>query len=103
MLGYDACLMGMVEVVYENRYIADYMFASITLVSVLGQDYTGILNAVTTLPRMTDEQIGIAVVDSFAAFYENYNPSGSGIGALGRPVDDALQAGSGRGHAHRQR
>lgn len=95
MLGYDACLMGMVEVVYENRYIADYMFASITLVSVLGQDYTGILNAVTTLPRMTDEQIGIAVVDSFAAFYENYNPTGSGIERWGDQSMTLFKLGAG--------
>jgi hypothetical protein len=82
ILGYDACLMGMIDVVYENMDIADYMFASITLVSVLGQDYEGILNAMTKTPRLTDEQIGIAVVDSFATFYEDYS-AGAGIGGFG--------------------
>lgn len=82
ILGYDACLMGMIDVVYENRYVADYMFASITLVSVLGHDYEGVLNAVLATPA-DPETIGKGIVDSFAAFYEDYSPTGTGIGGFG--------------------
>lgn len=73
IIGYDACLNGMIEVAYENRYIADYMFASINLVPWDGMDYEGILAAMTQDPRPSIEDIGKAIVDSYIEYYGSYN------------------------------
>lgn len=80
ILGYDACLNAMIEVVYENRNIADYMFASINLVPGPGMGYAGFLSVMTQLPRPTVVEIGIAVVDSYVECYENLgSETGQGL------------------------
>jgi hypothetical protein len=84
ILGYDACLNGMVEVVYENRYIADYMFASINLVPLEGMGYAGFLTVMTQDDKPTIEEIGKAIVDSYVEFYENQKSvTGDGLEYLG--------------------
>ncbi len=78
ILGYDACLNAMIEVIYENRYIADYMFASINLVPGPGMGYAGFLEVMTE-DSPTVQEVGIAVVDSYVDFYENLvSESGQG-------------------------
>ncbi len=80
IVGYDACLNGMVEVVYQNRHVADYMFASINLVPAQGMCYDGFLSYMTQDPRPSVEEIGIAVVDSYVEFYENIgSETGQGL------------------------
>ena len=80
ILGYDACLNSMIEVIYENRDIADYMFASVNLVPGPGMGYEGFLTVMTQSPRPTIEEVGIAVVDSYVEFYENFmSETGQGL------------------------
>jgi hypothetical protein len=80
ILGYDACLNGMIEVVYQNRYVADYMFASINLVPVQGMGYAGFLEVMTQDDKPTIEEIGMAIVDSYVEFYENIgSQTGQGL------------------------
>lgn len=80
ILGYDACLNAMIEVVYQNRYIADYMFASINLVPGEGMGYEGFLTVMTQDPKPTVEEVGIAVVDSYIEYYENVgSETGQGL------------------------
>lgn len=80
IIGYDACLNGMIEVVYENRNIADYMFASINLVPVDGMAYHLFLAEMTKSPRPSIEDIGKAVVDSYVEYYSDWNsPTGLGL------------------------
>ncbi|MGB2581841.1 MAG: clostripain-related cysteine peptidase [Thermoplasmata archaeon] len=84
ILGYDACLNGMIEVVYENRYVADYMFASINLVPLEGMGYEGFLTVMTQDDKPTIEEIGEAIVDSYVDFYENQKSvTGDGLEYLG--------------------
>jgi len=70
IIGYDACFMGMVEIAYENRNIADYMVASITTVPGFGWDYTGLLNSIQALDEKTAEAVSIATVDAYITSYE---------------------------------
>ena len=80
ILGYDACLNAMIEVVYQNRDIADYMFASINLVPGPGMGYEGFLSYMVQDPRPTVEEIGISVVDTYVEFYENLvSETGQGL------------------------
>ncbi|HQG40743.1 MAG TPA: clostripain-related cysteine peptidase, partial [Spirochaetales bacterium] len=48
VLGFDACLMGMVEVAYEFRNLAKYMVASMHTEQGDGWDYEYILNRIAT-------------------------------------------------------
>lgn len=99
IIGYDACLNGAIEVVYENRDIADYMFGSVNLVPWEGMNYTAILEAVEGDPGAEMLDIGKAIVDSYVEFYANVNSvTGPGLEyfgdvtlsffQLGQPAED---------------
>jgi hypothetical protein len=84
ILGYDACLNAMIEVVYQNRDIADYMFASINLVPGPGMGYEGFLSFMVQDPRPSVEEIGISVVDTYVEFYEDLmSETGQGLEYFG--------------------
>ena len=79
IIGYDACFMGMVEIAYENRDLADYMVASITTVPGPGWDYTAWLNGI----QATDKSalaISKVIVDTYVDFYSIC--SGVGLGGF---------------------
>ena len=80
IIGYDACFMGMVEVAYENRGLADYMVASITTMPGTGYDYTAFLNAITGLKVKSAEDICRVTVDAYVETYSIC--SGGGIGGF---------------------
>jgi hypothetical protein len=83
IIGYDACLNGMIEVAYENRDIADYMFASINLVPVDGMAYDLFLAEMVKSSRTTIG-IGEAIVDSYVEYYSDWNsPTGQGLEYFG--------------------
>ncbi|OGS42937.1 MAG: hypothetical protein A3K76_02225 [Euryarchaeota archaeon RBG_13_57_23] len=80
IIAYDACFMGMVEVAYENRGLADYMVASITTMPGTGYNYTALLNGITGLAVKDAKDISCLTVD---AYIDAYTPdSGSGIGGF---------------------
>ncbi|MCU0859278.1 MAG: clostripain-related cysteine peptidase [Thermoplasmata archaeon] len=101
MLSYDACLNGMIEVVYENRNVAKYMTASITLIPVQGYAYDKVLENLTMLPRLSDVEFGKKIVDTYVEYYSMCAGNGieyygdaqlslfdlSKAGALGDAVD----------------
>ena len=88
ILAYDACLNGVVDVVYENRFAADYMVASMTLVPAYGMDYYAFLLALTADPSMTVEAAGTKMVDTFVDSYSFC--AGGGIGSSLGDVGMAL-------------
>jgi len=69
MLSYDACLNGMIEVVHQNRDVAKYMTASITLIPVQGYPYDKVLENLTALPRMSTVDFGKNIVDTYVEYY----------------------------------
>jgi hypothetical protein len=79
VIAYDACFMGMVEVAFENREIADYMVGSITTVPGLGFDYTGLINTVKGLTTKNPVSVSKAVAHTYVAYYSAMC-SGAGIG-----------------------
>ncbi|MEM4275983.1 MAG: clostripain-related cysteine peptidase [Thermoplasmata archaeon] len=70
ILGFDACMMSMVEIAYEFRGLADYMLASVTSIPFAGWDYTPILRELTADPQMDPVTLGQIVVDSYVAYYD---------------------------------
>lgn len=78
IIGYDACLNGMIEVAYENRRVADYMLASVTTIPGDGWPYDLFLGALTKEPTMTPLLAGSLVVETYVASYSTCNGYGSG-------------------------
>lgn len=77
VIGYDACFMGMVEVAYENRDLADYMVASITTVPGAGWDYEGWLAGIQETDKSAFE-VSKKAADSYVGFYDMC--AGAGLG-----------------------
>ena len=69
LIGFDACLMGMVEVAYEIRYYGSVMVGSAAGEPMDGWPYDTILSDLTSNPGWNAAQLGTAVVDRFGKFY----------------------------------
>lgn len=65
LLGFDACLMGNLEVAYELRGMADWFVGSQELEPAHGWDYVPILAAATA--RAAPVDLGKTIVDSYGA------------------------------------
>lgn len=71
ILGFDACLMGMVEIAYEFRDVADYMVAS-PAVELGGWRYKEFISTLT--PETTPENLSKNIVASYRYFSNGYYP-----------------------------
>ncbi|MDP7422245.1 MAG: clostripain-related cysteine peptidase, partial [bacterium] len=69
LLGFDACLMAMIEIDYQVMSYADTAVSSEELEPGDGWDYQGLLAALTGNPEMTSLQFGAEIVRTFAADY----------------------------------
>ena len=65
IIGFDACFMGSVEVVYELRKKADYVVASGDYEPGSGWDY-GFLNDLSNDPL----EVAMSIVDDYASYYK---------------------------------
>ena len=65
LLGFDACLMGMVEVAYELRQYATVMLGAEGDVVGEGWTYDTVLAQLTASPTMSATQLGTTVVDDY--------------------------------------
>jgi hypothetical protein len=73
VLGFDACLMGMGEVVYELKGTADFLVGSELLVPGWGWAYTPLMAYLATNPSTTSRDLSQAVVDTYLGLYDPYN------------------------------
>lgn len=65
IIGFDACLMANIDTAKIISPYASYMIASQELEPGNGWNYTGILQAIASNPKITPEELGISVCDSF--------------------------------------
>ena len=65
IIGFDACLMGSVEVAYTLKDYASYMIASQEIVPAWGWDYS-FLNKIK--PEMTADGIAVTIINSYYGF-----------------------------------
>jgi hypothetical protein len=72
LFGFDACLMGMVEVAYEIRQHADVMVASERIIPYEGWPYDTILGDLVPQPGMSAAQLGSAIV---SRYYQSHSDS----------------------------
>lgn len=69
LINFDACLMGMYEVGYAFRNVADYLVASEEVEPGEGDDYTAILTALTATPTMAANTLAATIVSTYRSFY----------------------------------
>jgi hypothetical protein len=69
VLGFDACLMNMIEVAYQLKTSASFIVGSEETEPGDGWPYDTVLAALATSPSMTPRQLGAAVVQRYAASY----------------------------------
>ncbi|MBA7702737.1 hypothetical protein ES703_111507 [subsurface metagenome] len=69
LIGFDACLMGMVEVAYEIRNNGEVMVGSEETEPGDGWPYDTVLQGLTSHPDWTASEIGTSIVDRY---YESY-------------------------------
>jgi hypothetical protein len=75
LLGFDACLMAMIETGYAFRGIANYMVASEELEPGEGWNYTDWLTALMKKPTMVEIDLGKVIVESYKKTYINKEPN----------------------------
>lgn len=66
LIGFDACLMGMIEVAYEMKGLADVFVASEETEPATGWDYETILSNLRKNPLSTAYQLGEIIVNSYS-------------------------------------
>ena len=71
IIGFDACLMNMMEVAYQLRNHSEVVVGSEELEPGKGWDYTALVNFLVDNPNASNEEIGKAMVESFVASYAN--------------------------------
>ncbi|MCK5058031.1 MAG: hypothetical protein KAT34_15360 [Candidatus Aminicenantes bacterium] len=71
LIGFDACLMGMVEVAYELRLHGQVMVGSEETEPLAGWPYNTFLSDLTSHPSASASQLGAAIVDRYYASYGN--------------------------------
>lgn len=71
VVGFDACLMGMVEVAYALRDVTNYMVGSEELEPGDGWPYDAILGDLTATPAMTPTQLADLIVTEYGSSYSS--------------------------------
>ena len=75
IIGFDECLMGMEEVLYDIKDFADYFVVSENYEPMDGWDYSKVLSYIVNNPYASVESFGRAIVDAFRDTYRS-NQSG---------------------------
>jgi hypothetical protein len=74
LLGFDACLMNMLEVHYQVRDLCHVVVGSQESEPGDGWPYDAILARLAADPDMTAEDLGRAIVQAYVAFYQAHFP-----------------------------
>lgn len=69
VIGFDACLMGMIEVATTLDDYANYLVASEEIIPGMGWDYT-CFGQITESGDFRGENVGQIIIDSYAKFYK---------------------------------
>jgi hypothetical protein len=69
IVGFDACLMGMVEVAYAVRNVTDYLVGSEESEPGYGWPYDKILQALSTTPTLSPKDLAGTIVTEYVDFY----------------------------------
>jgi len=74
LIGFDVCLLGMVEVAYDLAPYAKVFVASQEYEPLDGWYYTPFLQALDADPNMTPQQLGAEIVKAYKLYYTKISP-----------------------------
>lgn len=69
IVGFDACLMGMMEVAYQLKEHAEVVVGSEELEPGKGWDYAAIVSYLVNNPTASNEEVSKVIIDTFIASY----------------------------------
>ena len=69
LVGFDACLMGMIEVAYDLRVYSDTVVFSEETEPGQGWAYDKVLASLAGNPTMSSQQLGAVIVDAYSDYY----------------------------------
>lgn len=101
LIGFDACLMNMVEVDYQIRDFCQVAVGSQETEPGDGWPYDDVLVRLVENPVMTPEDLGRAIVEAYVRFYQSHFPGLSitqsaiflkGIEAVGEALDNLARS-----------
>jgi hypothetical protein len=75
LLGFDACLMNMLEVVYQVRNECHVVVGSEETEPGDGWPYDSILSRLIGKPSMPPDEVGKVIVNAYINYYEQYYPT----------------------------
>jgi hypothetical protein len=91
LMGFDACLMAMVETGYAMRNIANVMVGSEELEPGKGWNYTELLSRLASKPSMEPEELGNTVVKAYEDYY-GHEPKPATLSSIRLVEVEALAA-----------
>ena len=71
VLGFDACIMGMLEVAYSVRNYVKFVVFSQEAISEYGWPYDAILGELVSNSSMTPRYLSVVIVDEYISFYSS--------------------------------
>lgn len=72
VLGFDACIMGMLEVAYSVRNYVKFIVFSQEAISEYGWPYDAILGELVSNSSMTPRYLSIVIVNEYIGFYSSF-------------------------------
>ena len=79
LLGFDGCLMNMVEVGYELKSVAKVMVGSQGNIPTSGWAYEKVLEDLVANPKMDEKEFAVSIVKKYADFNADYGISGRSV------------------------
>lgn len=75
ILGFDACLMGMIEICYELKDVADIVIGSEMLIPGYGWPYKELMQYVSNDPNVAPEDLSKFIVNQYVDYYSKVKPN----------------------------
>lgn len=79
VIGFDACLMGMIEICYELKDVTKIVIGSEMLIPGLGWPYTQIMAYLSSNPQTDPYALSTFIVKEYVAYYPKYTVQLSAI------------------------
>jgi len=79
VIGFDACLMGMIEICYELKDVTNIVMGSEMLIPGLGWPYTQLMAYLSNTPQTDPYMLSTYLINEYVAYYPKYTVQLSAI------------------------
>jgi len=75
IVGFDACLMGMIEICYELKNVTDIVIGSEMLIPGYGWPYKEFMEYISNNPQVDPKTLSEAIVTQYVEYYSRIKPN----------------------------